>query len=464
MLKLYNTLSRKKENFKPLKKTVSLYTCGPTVYNYAHIGNLRTYIFEDILRRTLQYDGYKVKHVMNITDVGHLTGDRDMGEDKLERESKKKKKSVWEIAKFYTDAFFKDSENLNILSPHKSPKATDYISEQIKLVKRLEKKGYTYTTSDGVYFDTSKIKDYGKLANLDIKGLEEGARVEKNPEKRNPTDFALWKFAKKGEKRQMEWKSPWGEHSFPGWHVECSVLATKFLGQPFDIHTGGVDHISTHHTNEIAQSEAAYGKPLANYWMHGEFLVLDKTRMGKSEGNIMTLQGLIDKGYNPLAYRYFVLGAHYRTKLNFSWRALDGATNSLNNLYHDVALLGFLSKKDKNSGAKDYGKKFKDAVSDDLNIPKALSVIHELLADKKVSANEKRKLLFQFDKVLGLNLESADKLAKPPVKVKKLVDEREKFRSNKQFTKGDALRVRIEKLGYIVEDTPQGPFIWPTKI
>ena len=465
MLKLYNTLSRKKEEFKPLKRTVSLYTCGPTVYGYAHIGNLRTYLFEDILKRILRFNGYKVKHVMNITDVGHLTGDRDMGEDKLEKEGKAKKQSVWELANKYTRAFTDDIKKLNILPPDEMPKATGYIKEQIKFVKLLEKKGYTYKTSDGVYFNTSRIKDYGKLARLNIKGLEEGARVEKNPEKKNPTDFALWKFAKKGEKRQMEWKSPWGKHSFPGWHVECSVLSTKFLGQPFDIHAGGVDLIPVHHTNEIAQSEAAYSKPLSNYWLHGEFLVLNEGRMGKSEGNTETLNGLIKRGYNPLAYRYFVLGAHYRAKLNFTFEALDGASRSLENLYHDVALLGVLAKKDKKrSVSKTYEKRFQEAINDDLNMPQALSITYDLIADNKISAGEKRASLFKFDKVLGLNLKIADKLAKPPAKIKKLAEEREALRSNKQFTKADALRDRVEKLGYILEDTPKGPFVWPQKI
>jgi len=465
MLKLYNTLSRKKEEFKPLKRTVSLYTCGPTVYGYAHIGNLRTYLFEDILKRILRFNGYKVKHVMNITDVGHLTGDRDMGEDKLEKEGKAKKQSVWELANKYTRAFTDDIKKLNILPPDEMPKATGYIKEQIKFVELLEKKGYTYKTSDGVYFNTSRIKDYGKLARLNIKGLEEGARVEKNPEKKNPTDFALWKFAKKGEKRQMEWKSPWGKHSFPGWHVECSVLSTKFLGQPFDIHAGGVDLIPVHHTNEIAQSEAAYSKPLSNYWLHGEFLVLNEGRMGKSEGNTETLTGLIKRGYNPLVYRYFVLGAHYRAKLNFTFEALDGASRSLENLYHDVALLGVLAKKDKKrSVSKTYEKRFQEAINDDLNMPQALSITYDLIADNKISAGEKRASLFKFDKVLGLNLKIADKLAKPPAKIKKLAEEREALRSNKQFTKADALRDRVEKLGYILEDTPKGPFVWPQKI
>lgn len=464
MLKLYNTLSRKKEVFRPQKQIVSLYTCGPTVYDFATIGNMRTYLFEDILRRVLQYNGYRVKHVMNITDVGHLVGDRDMGKDKLEEAAKKSKKSAWEISKFYTEAFFKDTERLNIIPPHKKPKATEYIKDQIKFVKVLEEKGFTYQTSDGVYFDTSKLKNYGKLAKLNIKELREGARVEKNKEKRNPTDFALWKFAKKGEKRQMEWKSPWGDHSFPGWHVECSVLSTKFLGQPFDIHTGGIDHIPLHHTNEIAQSEAAYGKPLANYWLHGEFLITDKKRMGKSEGNLKTLQDLIDSGFNPLAYRYFVLGAHYRAKLNFTWKALKGAENALHNLYHDFALLKFFPKSDnRKRSTKSYEKKFKDAINDDLNMPQALSVAWNVVNDESIPAKERRKLLLKFDNVLGLDISSADALAKPKAQVVKMAKDREKLRVNKQFVKADSLRVKIEKLGYIVEDTREGPFLWPLK-
>ncbi|HEY4498100.1 MAG TPA: cysteine--tRNA ligase [Candidatus Paceibacterota bacterium] len=467
MVRFYNTLSRKKETFRPiLKKTVRLYTCGPTVYYFAHIGNLRTYIFEDILRRTLEYNGYRVKHVMNITDVGHLTGDRDMGEDKLEKEAKKERKSAWDLARFYTKSFFSDTKKLNILPPHHLARATDYIKEQIKLVQVLEKKGYTYRTSDGIYFDTSKLKDYGKLAKQNLKELKEGARVEKNPEKRNPTDFALWKFAKPGEKRQMEWNSPWGKHSFPGWHIECSAISTQILGQPFDIHTGGVDHIPIHHTNEIAQSEAAYGKPLAHFWLHGEFLVLDKTRMGKSEGNIITLPKLIDKEYDPLSYRYLVLNAHYRSKLKFTWKALEAAENGLANLHREIAHLIFLQDekaRGETNLKKKYEKDFLEAINNDLDMPRALVVLQRLL-QSRLSPKIKIELVFKFDKVLGLDLLRARDLLKLPPQVKKIVKEREKERTHKQFVQADRLRKRVEALGYTIEDTPQGPFVWLKRI
>lgn len=449
-----------------MKKTVSLYTCGPTVYDFQHIGNFRTFIFGDILKRVIVYNGYKIKHVMNITDVGHLTGDRDMGEDKLAKEAKEKKKSAWDIAKFYTKVFLEDSDKLNIIRAAKIAKATDYIKDQIKLVKLLEKGGYTYTTSDGVYFDTSKLKDYGKLANLKLEELQEGARVEKNPEKRNSTDFALWKFAKEEEKRDMEWKSPWGEHSFPGWHIECSAISTKFLGQPFDIHTGGIEHIPVHHTNEIAQSEAAYKKPLANYWLHAEHLKVDGHKMAKSLKNFYTIGDLEKRGFDPLAFRYLTFSAHYKAPLNFTWDALEAASNTLNNLYHDIALLGFLEQKktSNNRQTREYEKKFMEAIDDDLNMPRAISIVWDLLKDESISNKEKRKIIFKFDKVLGLDLKKADEFKKAPAKIKALAEARERLRVNKQFTQADALRKEIEALGYTLEDTEVGPFLWRKKM
>ncbi|MCG2690006.1 cysteine--tRNA ligase, partial [Candidatus Parcubacteria bacterium] len=334
-LKLFNTLTRQKENFKPLDKKgqeVGLYTCGPTVYNFAHIGNLRSYLFEDVLKRVLLYNGFKVKHIMNITDVGHLTSDADTGEDKLEKGAKRENKSVWEIAGFYTKTFKKDLELLNIKEPSKWIKATDTIKEQIALIALLESKGYTYSIGDGVYFDTSKLKNYGVLwGNEKEVALEAGKRIEMVKGKKNPTDFALWKLSPKNEKRQMEWLSPWGV-GFPGWHTECVVMAQKELGSPFDIHCGGIDHIQVHHTNEIAQSQGTFGNNLANFWLHGEFLDLKGQKMAKSTGGFITLTTLIEKGFNPLAYRYLCLQAHYRTKLNFSFEALTSAQNGLNNL------------------------------------------------------------------------------------------------------------------------------------
>ncbi|MBU2219414.1 cysteine--tRNA ligase, partial [Patescibacteria group bacterium] len=355
-IKFFNTLTLKKEFFKPIKnKRAGIYTCGPTVYNFVHIGNLRAYIFEDILRRTLEYNGYKIKHVMNITDVGHLSSDEDTGEDKIEKSAREQKKSAWEIAGFYTKQFQKDIIELNIEPAHLMPKATEHIKEQIGLIKILEKKGFTYKTKDGIYFNTSKFKDYGKLGKIDIKGLREGARIEKG-EKKNPTDFALWKLSSSGEKRQMEWDSPWGK-GFPGWHIECSAMSTKYLGQPFDIHAGGIDHIPVHHQNEIAQSEAAYDKPLAKYWLHGEFLVIDQKKMSKSEGNFITLNILKEKNFNPLSYRFFVLSSHYRKPLNFSWQAMEAGQRGLEHLYNQISNLKSQISKTGNINS-DFKKKF----------------------------------------------------------------------------------------------------------
>lgn len=455
-LYLYNTLTRKKEKFEPINPPyVGMYTCGPTVYNYAHIGNLRTYIFEDILKRVLLYNGYIVKHVMNITDVGHLTSDADEGEDKIEREAKKERRSAWEIAEFYTEAFKRDIKKLNILEPDIWCKATEHIKDFIDLILILENKGYTYKTSDGIYFDTSKLPDYGKLAGQDLESLLPGARVEYNPEKKNPTDFALWKFSPKDVKRQMEWDSPWGV-GFPGWHIECSVMSTKYLGQPFDIHCGGIDHIPIHHTNEIAQSEAAYDKPMAKYWLHGEFLVMGDKKMAKSEGNFVTLSDLEEKGYHPLAYRYFCLTAHYRTPLRFTWTALEGSQRALNRLYENIKRY----PKKEVEFHKEYEERFHKAINDDLDMPKALAITWELIKDDNISPEIKRATLLQFDKVLGLSLDNPPEIkVEVPEEIWQLLEERETARKNKDWKKADEIREEIKKRGYIIEDTPQGPRI-----
>jgi len=342
-LKIYNTLSREKEIFTPINENeVGLYTCGPTVYNYAHIGNMRTYIFEDVLKRVLKYNDYNVKHVMNITDVGHLTGDGDMGEDKIEKESKKENKTALEIAEFYTNKFKEDLTNLHIVFPDIFCKATDNIKEQIEMIEVLEKKGFTYKTSDGIYFDTSKVEDYTKLSHQNLDALKEGARVEINNEKRNPTDFALWKFSPLNIKRQMEWESPWGV-GFPGWHIECSAMSIKYLGKHFDIHVGGVDFINLHHTNELAQSEAYTGEvPWVNYWMHGEFLNLkDGEKMAKSTGNFLTIQSeFINKNINPLVYRFATYSVHYRKQMEWNQDIISGAVSGYTNLLNRVKNLG----------------------------------------------------------------------------------------------------------------------------
>jgi len=469
MLKLYNTLFRKKQNFKPLhNKRVGLYTCGPTVYDFSHIGNLRTYIFEDILRRVLEYNGYKVKHIMNITDVGHLTSDTDLGEDKIEKGARREGKSVQQIAKFYTQAFLNDLKKLNIKKAHKLAPATRYIKQQINLINRLFKKGYAYETSQAVYFDVLKFKNYTKLSKqkLSQKIIASREEVVADPEKRNPYDFTLWfKIVGRFENHIMRWPSPWGT-GFPGWHLECSAISRAELGQPFDIHAGGIDHINVHHTNEIAQSEGAFGKPLARFWLHGEFLLVDRSKMAKSESNFLTLETVIKKEFNPLAFRYLVLTSHYRSKLNFTWKSLAAAQNALDNLYNEITRINadkkpiYADKKSalisQNQYKSAYKKKFLATINDDLNTPKALSIVWQIIKDNRLSSAAKKQLLLEFDKVLGLELDKI-KPQKIPPKIKNLVSQREKLRVNKQFIQADRLRKKIEKLGYRIEDTAFGP-------
>lgn len=452
MLSFYNTLTRAIEPFTPLQSgKVGLYTCGPTVYNYAHIGNLRTYIFEDILRRVLQANNYEVNHVMNITDVGHLTDDADSGEDKMEKGAAREQKSVWEIAQFYTEAFFQDAKDLNLLEPKIICKATDHIQEQIDLVLKLTERGFTYQTSDGIYFDTSKLSDYGKLAKLDIAGLSAGNRVEMG-EKKNSTDFALWKFSPADSKRQMEWNSPWGV-GFPGWHIECSAMSLKYLGEHFDIHCGGIDHIPVHHTNEIAQNEGALGHSTVNYWLHGEFLLTNDERMGKSKGNFLTLQLLKDKNYDPLAYRYFCFSAHYRSKLNFSFEALDGAQTTLQNLRHLIQTWDKPTEIDTVTM-----ERFTAAVNNDLDMPKALAVLWTMVRSEMPSAI-KHATLLEMDLILGLQLNQA--AAEIPPEIMELVIARESVRQAKQWAESDRLRDEIKRQGYTVEDSKDGPRVFP---
>jgi cysteinyl-tRNA synthetase len=455
MVKFFNTLTRKKEIFKPLKdKKVGLYTCGPTTYWFAHIGNLRTYIFEDLLKRVLLYHGYKVKHVMNITDVGHLVSDQDVGEDKILLAAKRERKSAKEIARFYEMAFKRDLKRLNILAPTVWIRASETIKEQIELIKILEKKGFTYHLEDGIYFDTSKLKKYGRLWPKKMKILP-GARVEIVPGKKNPTDFALWKFAK--ERKEMVWNSPWGL-GFPGWHTECVVMSLKELGVPFDIHCGGVDHILIHHTNEIAQAEAAFSKILAKYWLHGEFLLVEGMKMAKSLKNIFTLDDLIKRGFHPLAFRYFCLGAHYRSKLNFTFEALKASQNALENLYQKIS--DFKTKKivsnSKPKILKDYQRKFLDFVGDDLNIPKALALAWKVVRENRIDERQKYLLLLDFDKIFGLDLAKVKKI-KIPKKIRELLKKREEYRKTGDFEKADKIREEIKKMGYQVEDTKEGP-------
>jgi cysteinyl-tRNA synthetase len=449
-IQFYDTYTRSLREFQPLKPPqVGLYTCGPTVYDYAHIGNLRTYIFEDILVRTLLFNGYDLRHVMNITDVGHLTSDADTGEDKMEKGSKRTGRTAWDIADYYTRAFKEDLARLNIREPDVWCKATDHIQDQIDLIRCIEKNGYTYRTSDGIYFDTSKQADYGVLGHLDIEGLQAGSRVDMG-EKHHPTDFALWKFSPKDQKRQMEWDSPWGV-GFPGWHIECSAMSAKYLGPFFDIHCGGEDHITVHHTNEIAQTEACYNTRLANFWMHGYFLQLGDAKMAKSSGEFLRLQSLVDRGYDPMAYRFFCLSAHYRAKLNFTWEGLDGAAAAL------TRLRGICFEWGEPTAPDDaFVEQFADQVNDDLNMPRALATAWDLVRSDLLAGVKKATLLC-FDQVLGLNLATWKPVETDiPADILALLEQRQLARKEKRWADADRLRKEILAAGFEIEDTPQG--------
>jgi cysteinyl-tRNA synthetase len=453
MLKLFNTLGRKKEVFKPIKEgEVGMYNCGPTVYWYAHIGNFRTYVFSDILVRVLLFDGYKVKQVMNVTDVGHLTSDADEGEDKIEKEAAKEGKTAHEITNFYWNAFKEDMKKLNIFSPSIWCKATEHIKEQIELIKKLEQKGFTYKTSDGIYFDTSKLDNYGKLALLNKENLKAGARIDLG-EKKNKTDFALWKFSssQKG-KRQQEWKSPWSEAGFPGWHIECSAMSMKYLGEHFDIHTGGIDHIPVHHSNEIAQAEAATGKKFVNYWLHGAFLTSKGEKVSKSKGGLYTISELQDLGFKPLDFRYLCLLTHYRSSLDFSLENLTAAKKSYEGIKNKIELI---EKETKGKNAGKYLDEFKKSIEDDLNMPGAIQALQKLIKDEGVSGQAKLDAIEKMDEVFGLDLLKKEKI-NIPEQVKKLAEQRQKARKMKDFKSSDELRDEIAKLGFAINDTLEG--------
>ena len=454
-LKLYDTYTRSLREFQPLNgPEVGLYTCGPTVYDYAHLGNLRTYVFEDILRRVLEFEGYSVRHVMNITDVGHLVSDADTGEDKMEKGSRRTGKSAWEIAELYTAAFKENLDQLNILEPHIWCKATEHIAEQIALIQCIEAAGYTYRTADGIYFDTSLLPDYGHMARLDVEGLEAGARVEMG-EKRHATDFALWKFSPPDRRRQMEWDSPWGV-GFPGWHIECSAMAIEYLGPFFDIHCGGEDHISVHHPNEIAQTQACHGTHLANFWLHGYFLQLSGEKMAKSAGEFLRLQTILDRGYDPLVYRLYCLGAHYRSKMNFAWEGMDAAATALHRLRSTVYGWG-------GPGLADvaYIDRFREAINDDLNAPKALALAWDV-AKSELPPAVKKGTVLEFDKVLGLDLGTwKPEPVMVPDEIKALVQAREAARAEKRWQEADRLREEIATAGFQVRDTAGGPELTP---
>lgn len=462
-LNLYNTLTRDKQEFKPLNQDeVRMYSCGPTVYSYAHIGNFRTYIFMDTLRRVLKYNGYKLKHVMNITDVGHLESDADEGEDKMEKAAKKENKNPYEIADFYTKIFLEDMGKLNIDRPEIITKATENIPQMIEYVKKILENGYAYETSKGIYFDISKLDKYPVLSNRKLDDQIAGARVDVDPEKRNPYDFALWIKAPKNH--IMKWESPWGL-SYPGWHLECSTMGKRFLGEEFDIHTGGVDHIPTHHENEIAQAKGATGKIPAKVWMHCEYLQVDGGKMSKSLGNTYTISQLKEKGIAPLAFKLFCFTAHYRNKLNFTFDGAYGAQKALERLYDSFVkneeAEGNVSEEELNA----YREKFTNYINDDLNMPGAMSVVWEVARNNNKS-KQLAELLLEFDEVLGLDLKNAKKyleefeknknIEEIPEEIKELVEQRKIARQNKDWAKSDELRDLIAQKGYIVKDQKQG--------
>ena len=459
MIQLYNTLTREKEEFHPIEDNlVKIYSCGPTVYNYAHIGNLRAYIFMDTLRRMLKYNGFKIKHVMNITDVGHLESDADEGEDKMQKAAIRENKDPYEIARFYEKAFLKDLDDLYIDKPEIIARATEHITDMLEFVKELVKKGFAYETSKGIYFDISKLDKYPVLSNRNVEDQIAGARVEVDEEKRNPYDFAVW--IKAPENHIMKWESPWGL-SYPGWHMECSAMGRKYLGEQFDIHTGGIDHIPTHHENEIAQCKGLSGKIPAKYWMHVEFLQVDGGKMSKSLGNVYTLHQLKEKGIDPLAYKMFCFSAHYRNKLNFTFEGAKASAISLDRLRD-----GFLKHQSgnsiiDNSIIDNYRNKFTEAINDDLNIPLALSYVWEIVKNPNKSS-QFSDLLLEFDKVLGLDIKNSENYIKSkkeinlPKDIIELLEKRKKARENKNWDLSDKIRDEIKEKGYIVKDTKNG--------
>ena len=451
----YNTLTKSKEKFTPIdEKEVRMYSCGPTVYKDATIGNMRTNIFQDVLRRVLRYNGYKIKHVMNITDVGHLVSDGDEGEDKMLKSAREEHKTPLEIAEHYTKLFFNDLKALNIETPEIVCKATDHIKEMLEYVEKLVERGYAYETSTAIYFDISKLDKYPVLSNLNLEEQKAGARVEVDPEKRNPYDFALW--IKAPENHLMKWDSPWGP-SYPGWHIECSAMGRKYLGEQFDIHTGGIDLIPTHHENEIAQSKGTCGKVPARFWLHGEYLLIDGGKMSKSLGNVYLIKDFIERGYDPIVYKLFSYSSHYKNKLNFTWEGIESASKSLERLKNGYK--AHLEGKDEitENIVKEYEERFHKAINDDLNMPSAMGVVWEVVRNEKKSP-KLAKLLLKFDTVLGLKIDEETSKEKTdiPEEILELVQERQEARNNKDWAKSDELRELINEKGYDIKDTKEG--------
>ena len=451
----YNTLTKTKDEFKPLEgNEVRIYSCGPTVYKDATIGNMKSYIFMDTLRRVLKYNGYTLKHAMNITDVGHLVSDGDEGEDKMVKAAKEEKKTPLEIAAFYTERFLKDFDRLNIDRPEIICKATDHIKDMEQFVKKLLDNGYAYETSTAIYFDVSKLDKYGILSGIDLRNQKAGARVEVDEEKRNPYDFALW--IKAPENHIMKWESPWGL-CYPGWHIECSTMSNKYLGEVFDIHTGGIDLVPTHHENEIAQSKGATGKIPARFWMHCEFLLINGGKMSKSLGNTYLVQDIIDKGYEALAYKMMCFTSHYRNKLNFTWEALESSQNALNRLREGYQKHSEGNKVIDESIIENYKNRFLEAINDDLNMPVAMSVVWDVVKNPEKS-KQLANLLLEFDKVLGVDIEKNEdkKEIELPQEIKDLLEQRKQARENKDWALSDKIRDELKEKGYMVKDTKEG--------
>ncbi len=456
---LLNTLSGEKEVFKPLTPgKIRMYNCGPTVYSEQHIGNMRAGVFADILRRVFEYNNYEVQQVINITDVGHMTSDSDEGEDKMEKRAKEDSTSAQDIAKRITKIYLDDLKALGVdIDKIEFPRATDYIDAQIELTKTLVEKGYAYVIDRGVAFDTSKFKDYGKLGNINMDNLKEGARVKTDKQKYNSTDFWLWKLSDKGEKRQQEWDSPWGK-GFPGWHIECTAMSRALLGRQLDVHTGGIEHVPIHHNNEIAQSEALSGKKFVNYWLHNAHLMLDGKKISKSIGNVIYLRQLMARNYSPLALRYFMLNASYNSEQNFTWEALDGSSKTM----HKLKLYYIEHLMDKSGGKIDtkYKDRFTIAINDNVNTPRALAIMWELIKDASIPPEDKKETLLDFDRVLGLQLKAIStdkkklqiKIDDTPQEVVDLLEERKLAREEKDWAKSDELRDKIKSLGYKVVD------------